>query len=158
MQTDLQVFTHCELSAPSLKRPLRLSLFLLRPLRVTEEESTATTMEALKARIRELERQILRGDRYKCLICMVSTPPPALVTRGRRRAKDERESYLVLLAACQHRCSGRFPLQFAIEGGGASRLDCSDSLCDEEKMWIVLASAHLHHMLELPLHLHPRPL
>lgn len=40
--------------------------------RVTEEESTATTMEALKARIRELEKQILRGDRYKCLICMVS--------------------------------------------------------------------------------------
>lgn len=40
--------------------------------RVTEEESTATTMEALKARIRELERQIQRGDRYKCLICMVS--------------------------------------------------------------------------------------
>ncbi|XP_063741637.1 E3 ubiquitin-protein ligase RNF220a isoform X2 [Eleginops maclovinus] len=38
--------------------------------KVTEEESTATTMEALKARIRELERQILRGDRYKCLICM----------------------------------------------------------------------------------------
>lgn len=29
-------------------------------------------MEALKARIRELEKQILRGDRYKCLICMVS--------------------------------------------------------------------------------------
>ncbi|XP_075954615.1 E3 ubiquitin-protein ligase RNF220a isoform X2 [Anarhichas minor] len=38
--------------------------------KVTEEESTATTMDALKARIRELERQILRGDRYKCLICM----------------------------------------------------------------------------------------
>ncbi|XP_077954787.1 E3 ubiquitin-protein ligase RNF220a isoform X5 [Gasterosteus aculeatus] len=38
--------------------------------KVTEDESTATTMEALKARIRELERQILRGDRYKCLICM----------------------------------------------------------------------------------------
>eukprot|EP00066_Takifugu_rubripes_P025764 XP_011615030.1 PREDICTED: E3 ubiquitin-protein ligase Rnf220-like [Takifugu rubripes] len=38
--------------------------------KVTEEESTATTMEALKARIRELERQIQRGDRYKCLICM----------------------------------------------------------------------------------------
>ncbi|XP_078143650.1 E3 ubiquitin-protein ligase RNF220a isoform X2 [Centroberyx gerrardi] len=34
------------------------------------EESTATTLEALKARIRELEKQILRGDRYKCLICM----------------------------------------------------------------------------------------
>ncbi|MEQ2183862.1 hypothetical protein GOODEAATRI_002273 [Goodea atripinnis] len=45
--------------------------FFLYP-RVTEEESTATTMEALKARIRELEKQILRGDRYKCLICMVS--------------------------------------------------------------------------------------
>ncbi|XP_061792112.2 E3 ubiquitin-protein ligase RNF220a isoform X2 [Nerophis lumbriciformis] len=38
--------------------------------KVTEEDSTATTMEALKARIRELEKQILRGDRYKCLICM----------------------------------------------------------------------------------------
>ncbi|XP_029560723.1 E3 ubiquitin-protein ligase RNF220 isoform X4 [Salmo salar] len=34
------------------------------------EGSTATTFEALKARIRELEKQILRGDRYKCLICM----------------------------------------------------------------------------------------
>uniref|UniRef100_A0A8C1YYS9 E3 ubiquitin-protein ligase RNF220 middle domain-containing protein n=1 Tax=Cyprinus carpio TaxID=7962 RepID=A0A8C1YYS9_CYPCA len=37
------------------------------------EDSTATTLEALKARIRELEKQILRGDRYKCLICMVRT-------------------------------------------------------------------------------------
>uniref|UniRef100_A0A3Q2Q0D8 E3 ubiquitin-protein ligase RNF220 n=1 Tax=Fundulus heteroclitus TaxID=8078 RepID=A0A3Q2Q0D8_FUNHE len=43
---------------------------------VTEEESTATTMEALKARIRELEKQILRGDRYKCLICMDSYTMP----------------------------------------------------------------------------------
>ncbi|XP_055739287.1 E3 ubiquitin-protein ligase RNF220-like isoform X3 [Salvelinus fontinalis] len=34
------------------------------------EGSKATTFEALKARIRELEKQILRGDRYKCLICM----------------------------------------------------------------------------------------
>uniref|UniRef100_A0AAY4AT35 Ring finger protein 220a n=1 Tax=Denticeps clupeoides TaxID=299321 RepID=A0AAY4AT35_9TELE len=34
------------------------------------EDSTTTTLEALKARIRELEKQILRGDRYKCLICM----------------------------------------------------------------------------------------
>ncbi|MFT7801666.1 E3 ubiquitin-protein ligase RNF220-like isoform X3 [Arapaima gigas] len=34
------------------------------------EDSTMTTLEALKARIRELEKQILRGDRYKCLICM----------------------------------------------------------------------------------------
>ncbi|MEQ2272617.1 hypothetical protein XENORESO_003438, partial [Xenotaenia resolanae] len=44
--------------------------------KVTEEESTATTMEALKARIRELEKQILRGDRYKCLICMDSYTMP----------------------------------------------------------------------------------
>uniref|UniRef100_A0A8C8DQ76 E3 ubiquitin-protein ligase RNF220 n=1 Tax=Oryzias sinensis TaxID=183150 RepID=A0A8C8DQ76_9TELE len=41
-----------------------------------KEESTATTMEALKARIRELEKQILRGDRYKCLICMDSYTMP----------------------------------------------------------------------------------
>ncbi|XP_078143652.1 E3 ubiquitin-protein ligase RNF220a isoform X4 [Centroberyx gerrardi] len=40
------------------------------------EESTATTLEALKARIRELEKQILRGDRYKCLICMDSYTMP----------------------------------------------------------------------------------
>uniref|UniRef100_A0A3Q4HUY7 E3 ubiquitin-protein ligase RNF220 n=1 Tax=Neolamprologus brichardi TaxID=32507 RepID=A0A3Q4HUY7_NEOBR len=45
-------------------------------IEVTEEESTATTMEALKARIRELEKQILRGDRYKCLICMDSYTMP----------------------------------------------------------------------------------
>ncbi|XP_039532576.1 E3 ubiquitin-protein ligase RNF220a isoform X2 [Pimephales promelas] len=38
------------------------------------EDSTATTLEALKARIRELEKQILRGDRYKCLICMRKPP------------------------------------------------------------------------------------
>ncbi|XP_052332922.1 E3 ubiquitin-protein ligase RNF220-like isoform X5 [Oncorhynchus keta] len=40
------------------------------------EGSTATTLEALKARIRELEKQILRGDRYKCLICMDSYTMP----------------------------------------------------------------------------------
>ncbi|KAI1883132.1 hypothetical protein AGOR_G00242080 [Albula goreensis] len=40
------------------------------------EDSTATTLEALKARIRELEKQILRGDRYKCLICMESYTMP----------------------------------------------------------------------------------
>ncbi|KAM3866139.1 E3 ubiquitin-protein ligase RNF220a [Diretmus argenteus] len=43
--------------------------------RVTED-STTTTLEALKARIRELEKQILRGDRYKCLICMDSYTMP----------------------------------------------------------------------------------
>nr|XP_023671722.1 E3 ubiquitin-protein ligase RNF220 isoform X3 [Paramormyrops kingsleyae] len=40
------------------------------------EESTVTTFEALKARIRELEKQVLRGDRYKCLICMDSYTMP----------------------------------------------------------------------------------
>ncbi|XP_048845561.1 E3 ubiquitin-protein ligase RNF220a isoform X4 [Brienomyrus brachyistius] len=40
------------------------------------EESTITTFEALKARIRELEKQVLRGDRYKCLICMDSYTMP----------------------------------------------------------------------------------
>lgn len=39
--------------------------------RITED-SAVTTFEALKARVRELERQLSRGDRYKCLICMVS--------------------------------------------------------------------------------------
>ncbi|MCJ8731813.1 hypothetical protein PDJAM_G00204050 [Pangasius djambal] len=40
------------------------------------EDSTGTTLDALKARIRELEKQILRGDRYKCLICMDSYTAP----------------------------------------------------------------------------------
>ncbi|MGH0131171.1 UNVERIFIED_CONTAM: hypothetical protein FKN15_028270 [Acipenser sinensis] len=40
------------------------------------EDSTVTTLEALKARIRELERQLARGDRYKCLICMDSYTMP----------------------------------------------------------------------------------
>lgn len=61
--------------------------------RVTEEESTATTMEALKARIRELERQIQRGDRYKCLICMVSihmaARPPVAAGRSENVLGDK---------------------------------------------------------------------
>ncbi|XP_062849971.1 E3 ubiquitin-protein ligase RNF220a isoform X8 [Trichomycterus rosablanca] len=40
------------------------------------EDSTGTTLDALKARIRDLEKQILRGDRYKCLICMDSYTAP----------------------------------------------------------------------------------
>ncbi|XP_041417379.1 E3 ubiquitin-protein ligase RNF220 isoform X6 [Xenopus laevis] len=40
------------------------------------EESAVTTFEALKSRIRELERQLSRGDRYKCLICMDSYTMP----------------------------------------------------------------------------------
>ncbi|XP_041133408.1 E3 ubiquitin-protein ligase RNF220-like isoform X7 [Polyodon spathula] len=40
------------------------------------EDSTVTTLEALKARIRDLERQLARGDRCKCLICMDSYTMP----------------------------------------------------------------------------------
>ncbi|KAM6457415.1 E3 ubiquitin-protein ligase RNF220 isoform X6 [Python bivittatus] len=40
------------------------------------EDSAVTTFEALKARVRELERQLSRGDRYKCLICMDSYMMP----------------------------------------------------------------------------------
>ncbi|XP_047671488.1 E3 ubiquitin-protein ligase RNF220a isoform X5 [Tachysurus fulvidraco] len=62
---------NANLFAPS-KAFRRLSPF---PSRITED-STGTTLEALKARIRELEKQILRGDRYKCLICMDSYTAP----------------------------------------------------------------------------------
>ncbi|CAB1324593.1 unnamed protein product, partial [Coregonus sp. 'balchen'] len=34
------------------------------------EDSALTTLNALKTRIRDLEKQLSRGDRYKCLICM----------------------------------------------------------------------------------------
>lgn len=40
-----------------------------------------TTFEALKARVRELERQLSRGDRYKCLICMVSSTPVVVMNQ-----------------------------------------------------------------------------
>ncbi|KAM4036895.1 E3 ubiquitin-protein ligase RNF220-like [Anomaloglossus baeobatrachus] len=46
------------------------------------EQSAVTTFEALKARIRELERQLSRGDRYKCLICMDSYTMPLTSIQG----------------------------------------------------------------------------
>lgn len=46
------------------------------PLCRITEDSAVTTFEALKARVRELERQLSRGDRYKCLICMVRGREP----------------------------------------------------------------------------------
>lgn len=46
------------------------------PLYRITEDSAVTTFEALKARVRELERQLSRGDRYKCLICMVRGREP----------------------------------------------------------------------------------
>lgn len=51
------------------------------PYRITED-SAVTTFEALKARVRELERQLSRGDRYKCLICMVRGREPACPCLG----------------------------------------------------------------------------
>uniref|UniRef100_A0A8B9TSU3 Uncharacterized protein n=1 Tax=Anas platyrhynchos TaxID=8839 RepID=A0A8B9TSU3_ANAPL len=45
------------------------------------EDSAVTTFEALKARVRELERQLSRGDRYKCLICMVSSTPVVVMNQ-----------------------------------------------------------------------------
>ncbi|XP_019735749.1 E3 ubiquitin-protein ligase RNF220 isoform X2 [Hippocampus comes] len=40
------------------------------------EDSALTSLDALKARIRDLEKQLCKGDRFKCLICMdtYSTP------------------------------------------------------------------------------------
>uniref|UniRef100_A0A3B4Y108 Uncharacterized protein n=1 Tax=Seriola lalandi dorsalis TaxID=1841481 RepID=A0A3B4Y108_SERLL len=42
-------------------------------IEMLSEDSTLTTLDALKARIRDLEKQLSKGDRFKCLICMVST-------------------------------------------------------------------------------------
>ncbi|XP_051990748.1 E3 ubiquitin-protein ligase RNF220-like isoform X5 [Xyrauchen texanus] len=54
------------------------------------EDSTVTTLEALKARIRELEKQILRGDRYKCLICM--RKPSQTGADGKNQVTERRGS------------------------------------------------------------------
>nr|XP_046157281.1 E3 ubiquitin-protein ligase RNF220-like isoform X1 [Oncorhynchus gorbuscha] len=45
-------------------------------IEMVSEDSALTTLDALKTRIRDLEKQMSRGDRYKCLICMdtYSTP------------------------------------------------------------------------------------
>ncbi|CAL8253357.1 unnamed protein product [Merluccius merluccius] len=40
------------------------------------ENSALTTLDALKARIRDLEKQLSKGDRFKCLICMDSYTTP----------------------------------------------------------------------------------
>ncbi|CAJ1060637.1 E3 ubiquitin-protein ligase RNF220 isoform X4 [Xyrichtys novacula] len=40
------------------------------------ENSTLTTLDALKARIRDLEKQLSKGDRFKCLICMDTYTTP----------------------------------------------------------------------------------
>nr|XP_061832183.1 E3 ubiquitin-protein ligase RNF220-like [Nerophis lumbriciformis] len=40
------------------------------------EDDTLTSLDALKARIRDLEKQLCKGDRLKCLICMDSYTTP----------------------------------------------------------------------------------
>ncbi|XP_077572647.1 E3 ubiquitin-protein ligase RNF220 isoform X1 [Stigmatopora nigra] len=40
------------------------------------EDSTLTSLDDLKARIRDLEKQLCKGDRFKCLICMDSYSTP----------------------------------------------------------------------------------
>ncbi|XP_016422052.1 E3 ubiquitin-protein ligase RNF220-like [Sinocyclocheilus rhinocerous] len=40
------------------------------------DDPSLTTLEALKTRIRDLEKQLTRGDRFKCLICMDSYTVP----------------------------------------------------------------------------------
>ncbi|KAA8589596.1 hypothetical protein FQN60_012961 [Etheostoma spectabile] len=45
-------------------------------IEMLSEDSTLTTLDVLKARIRDLEKQLSKGDRFKCLICMdVYTTP-----------------------------------------------------------------------------------
>ncbi|XP_051525731.1 E3 ubiquitin-protein ligase RNF220-like isoform X2 [Myxocyprinus asiaticus] len=40
------------------------------------DDPSLSTLEALKTRIRDLEKQLTRGDRFKCLICMDSYTVP----------------------------------------------------------------------------------
>ncbi|XP_067309598.1 E3 ubiquitin-protein ligase RNF220a isoform X2 [Pseudorasbora parva] len=75
------------------------------------EDSTATTLEALKARIRELEKQILRGDRYKCLICMRKPPQTGAESKNQVAKRHGSAEALQLGVYCLYRsyltgCSG----------------------------------------------------
>ncbi|XP_014266959.1 E3 ubiquitin-protein ligase RNF220 isoform X2 [Maylandia zebra] len=45
-------------------------------IEMLSEDSTLTTLDALKARIRDLEKQLSKGDRFKCLICMDTYTTP----------------------------------------------------------------------------------
>ncbi|XP_067270137.1 E3 ubiquitin-protein ligase RNF220 isoform X4 [Pseudorasbora parva] len=45
-------------------------------LEVLSDDPSFSTLEALKTRIRDLEKQFTRGDRFKCLICMDSYTVP----------------------------------------------------------------------------------
>ncbi|XP_051555144.1 E3 ubiquitin-protein ligase RNF220a isoform X5 [Myxocyprinus asiaticus] len=67
------------------------------------EDSTATTLEALKARIRELEKQILRGDRYKCLICMRKPSQTGAVGKNQVAERRGSAEALQLSVYCLYR-------------------------------------------------------
>ncbi|XP_051984615.1 E3 ubiquitin-protein ligase RNF220-like isoform X5 [Xyrauchen texanus] len=67
------------------------------------EDSTATTLEALKARIRELEKQILRGDRYKCLICMRKPSQTGAVSKNQVAERRGSAEALQLSVYCLYR-------------------------------------------------------
>ncbi|XP_048019617.1 E3 ubiquitin-protein ligase RNF220a isoform X2 [Megalobrama amblycephala] len=67
------------------------------------EDSTATTLEALKARIRELEKQILRGDRYKCLICMRKPPQTGADSKNQAAKRHGSAEALQLGVYCLYR-------------------------------------------------------
>ncbi|XP_043102259.1 E3 ubiquitin-protein ligase RNF220 isoform X2 [Puntigrus tetrazona] len=45
-------------------------------LEILPDDPSLGTLEALKTRIRDLEKQLTRGDRFKCLICMDSYTVP----------------------------------------------------------------------------------
>ncbi|XP_069006043.1 E3 ubiquitin-protein ligase RNF220 [Embiotoca jacksoni] len=45
-------------------------------IEMLSEDSTLTTLDTLKARIRDLEKQLSKGDRFKCLICMDTYTTP----------------------------------------------------------------------------------
>ncbi|TRZ02791.1 hypothetical protein DNTS_028827 [Danionella cerebrum] len=45
-------------------------------LEVLSDDPSLSSLEALKNRIRDLEKQLTRGDRFKCLICMDSYTVP----------------------------------------------------------------------------------
>ncbi|XP_072295497.1 E3 ubiquitin-protein ligase RNF220 [Eucyclogobius newberryi] len=45
-------------------------------IEMVSADSSLMTLDALKARIRELEKQLSKGDRFKCLICMDTYTTP----------------------------------------------------------------------------------
>uniref|UniRef100_A0A3P9JP65 E3 ubiquitin-protein ligase RNF220 n=1 Tax=Oryzias latipes TaxID=8090 RepID=A0A3P9JP65_ORYLA len=65
-------FNVCLTHTACFSLPVCASVCVSRP----SEDSTLTTLDALKARIRDLEKQLSKGDRFKCLICMDTYTTP----------------------------------------------------------------------------------